>query len=262
MVSSDLQPGKWLLRRPREDSAARLFCFPYSGAGASMYKNWPETIGAAEVCRIQPPGRENRTREPHYGTYEALAEQLAVALADYLDRPFGFFGHCSSALIGCAVAAHFHQVGLPMPACLFISSQEPPHLGPYSRFLDLGNADLASELGRIIKAMGGRPTPELVQLGLKVLRSDISAARQYHLESPVRLPTSIRTIIWKDDEEIRPDQMVGWDEYADSGKFHETVLEGGHYTFLSAPIGLMQELAQGMSEALAGRQEHDEPSRT
>ena len=33
-----------------------------------------------EICLIQLPGRENRVREPHYGTYEELAVQLAESL--------------------------------------------------------------------------------------------------------------------------------------------------------------------------------------
>jgi surfactin synthase thioesterase subunit len=253
-MAAGIGPGKWLLRRPGEDSAARLFCFPYAGVGASMYNRWPEVVGTAEVCRVQLPGRENRIREAHYGTYEELAERLAEALVPCLDRPFGFFGHCRGALVGFAVAAHLQRAGLPTPDRLFVSSQEPPHKGPYSRFLRLGNAELATELGRLTEAMGGRPHPDLIQLGLRVLRADISANRRYRLDSPVLLPTTvIHAIAWAADEELRPDQTAGWDAYAGPGGFHETVLEGGHYAFLGAPDALLRELAHGMSRASSSR---------
>ncbi|MFD0382099.1 thioesterase II family protein [Streptomyces stramineus] len=61
------------------------------------------------------PGRENRLREPHYGTYEELAEQLVEALLPHFDRPFAFFGHCGGALPGFATALLLARSGLPTP---------------------------------------------------------------------------------------------------------------------------------------------------
>src|SRR5262245_61029676 len=117
MTSTPLprRPPRWLLRRPSADAAARVFCFPHSGVGASMYHRWPRRIGSIEVCLIQRPARENRIREPHYETYEALASALADYLPPYLDKPFGFFGHCGGALPGVELAHQLHAAGLPAP---------------------------------------------------------------------------------------------------------------------------------------------------
>ena len=88
------RPSRWLLRNPSPDSAARVFCLPYSGCGASMYHRWPRFLGDVEVCPVQLPGRENRLREPSAETYQELAERLIPALRPQLDRPFALFGHC------------------------------------------------------------------------------------------------------------------------------------------------------------------------
>ncbi|WP_410598237.1 thioesterase II family protein [Amycolatopsis sp. lyj-90] len=250
---SPAKPQRVLLRKPRADSAARLFCFPYSGVGASMYNRWPAFAGPAEICFVQPPGRENRIKEPHYGTYEELAGQLADQLLPYFDRPFGFFGHCGGALPGFALALHLWERGLPTPDRLFLSSQVSPHDGPFGRFLELTNAELATELTAFVGQLGGNASPDMIAMGLRVLRKDVDANKAYHLDTPVKLPSTIHAIGWSDDVEIRPEQSTGWAEYAEPGRFRQVVLEGEHHAFLHAPPALVDELGTGMAEAVAGR---------
>ncbi|MQY12862.1 Linear gramicidin dehydrogenase LgrE [Streptomyces sp. RB5] len=244
------RPPRWLLRKPQDDAPARLFCLPYSGTGASMYHRWPQRVGPAEVIRIQLPGRENRLREPHYGTYEELAGPLTEALLPYLDRPFGFFGHCAGALPGFAAALHLYEQGLPTPDAVFISSQVSPHDGPYGRFLGLTDDELAVELTALVRAMGGEPHPALIDMSLGVLRGDVEANRAYHLDKPVRLPGALYAVGWDADKEIRPGQMTGWDQYAAPGRCHLSVLPGEHYAFLDAPEALTSLLGEAMQRAL------------
>ncbi|HWM03366.1 MAG TPA: thioesterase domain-containing protein [Actinophytocola sp.] len=238
--------GKLLLRRPSDDCAARLFCFPYSGLGASMYTRWPSRIGDVEISLVQPPGRENRMRDPHFETYEQLAEQVATGLKSYLDRPFGFFGHCGGALAGFATALALAESGGPAPDCVFISSQVAPHDGPYGRFLAMSDDELAVELAELTKVMGGEPHPDILALSLRVLRADITANQRYRLNEPVVLPGELRAIGWTDDREIRPEQMTGWPAYAAPDRFHQVVLPGTHHEFLDAPEALQRELAAGL----------------
>ncbi|MFF5639407.1 thioesterase II family protein [Streptomyces sp. NPDC012825] len=244
------RPPRWLLRKPKDEAPARLFCFPYSGTGASMYHRWPQRIGPAEVCLIQLPGRENRVRDPHYGTYEDLAEPLAEALLPHLDRPFAFFGHCGGVLPGFATALHLRDRGMPVPSALFLSSQVPPHEGPFGRFLGMSDEELAVELAELTRAMGGEPHPALIEMNLGVLRADVDANRAYRLDKPVRLPSALHAIGWDADVEIRPDRMSGWSEYAEPGRFHPCVLPGEHYTFLDAPEALTEVVAAGMRRVL------------
>lgn len=243
---STRKKDKLLLHQPKDDCAARLFCFPYSGLGASMYNQWPARIGDIEVCLLQPPGRENRLREPHYGTYEQLAEQVVTSLEPYLDRPFGFFGHCGGALAGFATAVLLAGSTLPDPACVFISSQVAPHEGPYGRFLSMTDDELGVELADLTRAMGSEPHPDILAMSVRVLRADITSNQRYRLDRPVELPGELRAIGWEDDREIRPEQMTGWPAYAATGRYHRTVLPGTHYQFLSAPEALQREFLAGL----------------
>ncbi|WP_264296589.1 thioesterase II family protein [Streptomyces sp. C8S0] len=144
-----------------------------------MYQAWPRRIGAIDVCLIQPPARQNRIAEPHYGTYEDMARDLVEYLRPHLDRPFAFFGHCGGALPGVEVTRQLAAAGLPLPERVFVSGQVAPHDGPHSRLFELGRDGLRDELGRIITALGGEPSGPLIEMGLEVLANDLEANRRY-----------------------------------------------------------------------------------
>ncbi|MER7186270.1 amino acid adenylation domain-containing protein [Streptomyces hyaluromycini] len=235
---------RWLLRRPDPAAEARLFCFPYSGCGASMYHRWPRRIGGLDICFVQPPARENRIREPHYGSYEQLAADLVAFLPPYLDKPYGLFGHCGGALAAAELAHQLDRAGLPAPVRLFASAQVAPHDGPYGRFLDLGPEELSAELRAIVLALGGQPSPKLIAQGTQLLGRDLEAARRYRVPEPRKLPCAVTAVGWTDDPEVPADRMGGWREIA--ADCREVLLDGGHYTFLGAPPQLLAEFERGM----------------
>lgn len=239
---------RWLLHRPSPDAEARLFCFPHSGCGASMYHRWPRKIGRIEVCLIQPPGRETRIREPHYGTYEAMAAALVEYLPSWLDRPFGFFGHCGGALPGVELTHQLVAAGLPAPRRVFVSSQVAPHDGPYGRFLALNAAELADELRKLIVSLGGKPAPKLVEMGVELLQLDLEANRRYRPHELRHMPCGITAIGWTEDAEIPMPLMEGWRALSADCRF--ALLAGKHYDFLGAPRALLDELERDLSPDL------------
>jgi surfactin synthase thioesterase subunit len=249
LADSPVKKSRWLLRQPDEEAGVRLFCFPYSGCGATMYDRWPRRIGDVDICRIQPPGRQNRIREPHYETYEQLAAGLIEFLVPYLDRPFAFFGHCSGALPGVEMTRQLAAAGLPLPRRLFVSAQVAPHDGPYGRLLDLGRDELRDELAEIIVNMGGQPSDALLDLGLDLLVKDIEANKRYIVPEPLVLPCGITAIGWIQDREIPVQLMGGW--RASSADCRDVLLDGGHFDFLGAPPALLAQIARDL-EAGAG----------
>lgn len=237
--------NKWFLREPAPDATSRLFLIPYSGCGASMYRQWPQTIGdGTDVCAVQLPGRENRLREEPHATYELMAEDLAEALAPYLDRPYALFGHCGSALGAYETAVRLVQRGLPAPTRLFVSSQVAPQDGPCGRFLGLDDEQLLDELGRLVVEMGGKPVRSLLELSLGVLRADIEANKLYHVADPTCLPSPLTAIGWRQDVEVPHATMGGWPA---CGETTYELLDGEHYTFTGAPEPLLALLAAGLA---------------
>jgi surfactin synthase thioesterase subunit len=235
--------GKWLLREPSPDARIRLFCIPYSGCGASMYRQWPQFVDGMEICPVQLPGRENRLRESPHGTYQEMADDLADALLPYMDRPYGLFGHCGSALGAYETAVRISEREHPGPARVYVSSQVAPHEGPCGRFLGMTDAELLDELRRLVIKLGGTPVDSLLELSLGVLRADIEANKLYHVADPSRLPGPITAIGWSGDVEVPHTTMTGWPVCGDTTY---ELLDGEHYTFTEAPPALLDVLARGL----------------
>ncbi|MGH3730707.1 MAG: thioesterase II family protein [Micromonosporaceae bacterium] len=255
MANPAVKKPRWLLRQPDPDADVRLFCFPYSGSGATMYERWPRRVGEVEVCPIQPPGRQNRIREPHYETYEQLAAALIEPLSPYLDRPFAFFGHCSGALPGVEVTRQLAAAGLPLPRRVFVSAQVAPHDGPYGRLLELERPELRGELANIIVNMGGQPNEALLDLGLDLLVKDVDANKRYVVPGPLDLPCGVTAIGWRDDREIPVRLMGGWQ--ATSADCRDVLLDGGHFDFLAAPPALLAEVARDLEADTAAGEPSD-----
>lgn len=239
-----MRTSKWLLRDPSPDSAALLFCIPYSGCGASMYRAWPRLIGHVETCPVQLPGRENRMREPAYGTYEEMADGLVENLAPFLDRPFGFFGHCGSALAAVETTVRLAERGMPLPTRLFLSSQVAPHDPPYGRLLGMTHAQLRDELYVLLADLGtANPPADLIDMVHEILVTDMQATRKYVLDAPKALQTEITSIGWTRDIDVPAALTKGWAEYAPT-TFE--LLDGVHYAFLEAPDALQQVIIRDL----------------
>ncbi len=231
----------WFVRPRSADHPAQLFCFPYSGSGASAFSAWPAAISDAEVSPVQFPGRENRLAAPHYGTYQNLADELVEQLEPRLERPFAFFGHCAGALPAYETAVRLAERGLRGPECLFVSGQPAPHDASRDRMLDMTESELRAELEAVVRDRGIEPSPGMIDMGLGVLLGDLDAARAYRRVEPVPLDCPIVVLHWRDDPEVTPEELQGWRRYADSVEFR--VVAGGHHDFMNAPDELRELLA-------------------
>src|SRR5258708_6944119 len=113
--------------QPRPGAQMNLFCFPYAGAGASLFRDWPAALpGSVELHAAQLPGRENRLREPAIARLSPLVEHLATAMAPYLTRPFALFGQSMGALVSFAVARQLRHIGSPPPGLLMVCAHQAP----------------------------------------------------------------------------------------------------------------------------------------
>lgn len=239
--------GKWLATRaPNPHARLRLFCFPYAGGNALIYRKWQEAFPAAsgvEVLPVQLPGRGNRLNEPAFTRWEPLVEALAEALSPHFDRPFAFFGHSMGALLAFELARLLHQRGQPGPQLLFASGSPAPHLrSDDPPTYDLPDAEFIDELRRL----KGTPTqvlehPELMQLMMPLLRADFAVTQTYvYRESP---PLTCPFIIFggQEDEEVRGEKISAWCELT-AGGCSLRVLEGGHFFIHTAEAQLLHAL--------------------
>lgn len=67
----------------QEIAKLNLLCFPYAGAGASVYYRWKEYFGnKVMIYAIQLPGRENRISEPMYASVDEIMPDLLEAVGE------------------------------------------------------------------------------------------------------------------------------------------------------------------------------------
>jgi len=239
------QRNRWLPRAPQPAATGRVFLIPFSGCGASLYRQWPRQRDGVEFLPVELPGHETRFAEPTFETYQELAKTMVAGLEPYLDVPFAFFGHCGAALAGYEACAELTRAGLPTPTRVYVSSEVAPQDGPTGRYLSMDDAELRAELARLIHELGGTVTDELVDLHLSVLRADVEANKRYVMPEVFRLPCPITAIGWTGDTEVAYSTMGGWVECGDTTF---VLLEGSHHRFTEAPAALLDVLTSGVKE--------------
>src|SRR5438552_6583550 len=116
-------------RRLARNAFVRLFCLPYAGGGASIYRLWPEQFPAQiDVWPIQLPGRESRLAEKPIDYAMELVNVLLPELLPYLDMPYAFFGHSMGASLSFELVRALRRHACPPPVHLFVSGRRAPQI--------------------------------------------------------------------------------------------------------------------------------------
>jgi medium-chain acyl-[acyl-carrier-protein] hydrolase len=248
--------GAWIVGpRLSPDARLRLFCFPYGGAGASLYRGWSAALPATvAVCPVQLPGRENRLAEPSFRRLQPLVQALADGLTPHLDVPFALFGHSLGALVSFELARELRRRGR-YPASLLVSSFRAPHLpDPDPPIYHLPDAEFIQELVEL----GGTPpevleNAELMELVLPRLRADLEVCDTYAYlpETPLACPIAVFGGV--DDQEVRPEELAGWREHT-SGAFRLRLFTGDHFYVHSMGGALQQAVAEELMRVLTAAQ--------
>ena len=230
---TDLQPlDVWLIfHNRRQQARLRLFCFPYAGGGASIYRTWStELPPEIEVCRVQLPGRENRVREAPFVRLGPLIETLGPVLYPHLDIPFAFFGHSMGALIGFELTRWLRCHDKLSPMHLFVSGFRAPQVADTDSPIHLSTDEvLIKELQRL----NGTPdevlqNPELRQLLLPLIRADLAICETYIYLDDQPLDCSISAFGGLHDDETNSNDLAAWSAQT-SASFTLRLLPGNHF---------------------------------
>jgi len=235
----------WIsFRKPGPKTRLRLFCFPYAGAGALIFRTWPDGLPAdIEICPVQLPGRETRLMERPFTQLSPLIEALAQALVPLLDKPFAFFGHSFGALVSFELARRFRRQYGMHPVRLFVSAgraPQIPHRGPHIH--SLPDKEFLMELRR----MNGTPSEllaheELMEIMLPVLRADFAVYETYLYSTEPPLDCPISALGGLQDHRVSDSDLEAWRAQT-SVSFSLRMFPGDHF-FLKQPL-LLRALSQ------------------
>ncbi len=237
-----------ITRTGAKQPAARLFCFPYAGGGASIYRQWAGKLPAwIEVCAFQLPGRESRLREPGHTDINDAIDEIADTICPLLDQPFYLFGHSMGARISFELVRFLRRHNQPQPKHLFVSARRGPHMPRRDTDTDL-HALPDREFLAGIKKLGGTPdevlaNAELMELFLPILRADFTLLETYKYVPEPPLACPITAYCGTEDKEVSKEEMAGWQEQTLS-TFKLVTIPGGHFFIHSQQNLLLQHISQ------------------
>jgi medium-chain acyl-[acyl-carrier-protein] hydrolase len=214
---------------PNPDAATTLFCFPYAGGNASVFRDWPNALPAVNVGVVQLPGRANRFSEVPIGRLEPLRDAVAEAIGPHVDRPFALFGHSVGALLAFEVARRLRAEGLRQPSRLLVSAYPSPRVPVKEVTYDLPTEQFVAK----VRELDGTPpeileSPELLEIVLPTLRADFAVADRYRYRSADPLSCPIDAFCGVDDDEISREDVLAWSRET-TGEFRLHVIPGGHF---------------------------------
>ena len=230
------------------DARLRLFCFPYAGGGAAVFRRWPERMpDGVAIVPARLPGRESRSAEPAIDRIEAMTGAVAAAIQPYLARPFAFFGHSMGAMIAFELTRHLRREKLPLPAGLFVAAARAPqfrrgHVPP--------PAPTDEQFIEELRGLQGLPpeildNEELLRRLLPALKADSSLGRLYAYRDEPPLNVPIRAYVGDRDPRLPREVIEAWREQT-TASFSMRAFPGGHFFIHDAGTGFLEALARDL----------------
>lgn len=218
--------------RASHNAEVRLLCFPYAGAGASIFRGWHEELPpAVEVTPVQLPGRESRWAEAPFESIPLLAETLCEALGPLWGEPYALFGHSMGGLVAFELAREIRRKRLPPPRHLFLSGVRAPHIPDREPALHhLPDALLWNAVMRDYGAARDPAllNPELAPVLLPILRADFRLCESYapEQEAPFGFPLTVYG--GRLDRRVTYSDLMSWSLYTRRG-FRLHMFPGEHF---------------------------------
>lgn len=199
----------------RTEPRLRLFCLPYAGGSASLFRGWDELLPEeVEICPVELPGRGTRLGEPAVSDMRALVSLMAEGLESLIDLPYAILGFSMGALAGFELSRTLRCLHCQEPELLLAVAQNAPSAPlerpPASLMSDEKlRASLHRHGGMSEEALGN---PRLMRLFLPVLRADYSIVDtySYKIEKPLHCPIDL--FVGTDDPSISSNGIQGWQE--------------------------------------------------
>ncbi len=238
---------------PCPEAALRLFCLPYAGAGASVFRDWPEALAPEiEVWPVHIPGRERRLGEPPMRSIRSVATGAASGLAPHLGQPYAIFGHSMGALIGFELARALRQARRRLPRALLVSGFGAPHRASHRPPIHARDDEPFKEA---IRALNGTPgdviaNAELMDLLLPLLRADFQAVETYRYSDEPALDIPILVYSGRDDPHTPPEDLAEWSRHSVVGS-RVRLFDGDHFYLRTSGPALCEQVRADLLAAVA-----------
>lgn len=200
------------------------------------------------------PGRETRWRERPIARLAPLVEAIAEGIGDALDVPFAFFGHSMGALVSFELTHYLWDHGAAMPAALFVSGFNAPHLigRVETHTYDLPEAELLE----VLRKYSGTPQDvladrEYMRLVLPAIRADFAVVQTYVYQRRPPIPSSIIVLGGRDDHSVPFERLRAWREHT-TREISLHSFPGGHFFVNTARDRVIATVREQLERRAAG----------
>lgn len=232
------------------DARLRLFCLPYAGGGAAIFRSWSDHLpSSVEVLPIELPGRGRRVHEAPFKSITEMVNSVTRFVAARSDKPFALFGHSMGSIIGFEVARKLRRENLRQPARLFASGRRAPQVNESTP--PTHNLSKEEFLEVLQQLNGSAPealqNAELMELMLPTIRADFKAIETYTYSHEPPLDCSITAFGGLQDHHVGREPVECWKTQTNSS-FRLHWIPGDHFFLNTHRQQLLDVLAQELEE--------------
>jgi len=233
-------------------TSLRLFCLPHAGGNTMHFHGWAGWLPATvEVVPVDLPGHGTRLREPLKDGWQPLIDDLVDLVARRIDGPYALFGHSLGALAAYDVARSLTERREPPELLLVAGRNAPGAPATHRPIRDLPDDQFLDALIRLGGTSAAiRHQPELLEMYLPLLRTDIRLAECYTSRPGAVLPCPLVAFAGRRDRMTDPAGVLAWHRET-RATFELVLMDAGHF-FLGDPefTGACGAL---VAQVLAGR---------
>jgi medium-chain acyl-[acyl-carrier-protein] hydrolase len=237
----------------------RILCFPHAGAGAAMFRTWPEFLPeGVELACPSLPGRDERAAELPLADMQALVQVVVEQVRPVLDRPYCLFGHSLGAFVAFELARALTREGAPQPLHLFVAAQRAPRLPhPQTPIYQLPDADFLEGVRLRHEAL---PPALLADAAMRrfltrLLRADFTLVEAYRYAAAAPLSCGLTAFGGREDTAVPPGLLAGWaDETRAACEL--VLLPGAHFFFRTHPADFFSAFSTRLASAMRDTQPH------
>lgn len=248
-MTTKIAVNPWIkYSHPNTRVRLRLFCFPYAGAGASIYNAWQNNLPPeVEVCSIQLPGRENRLKEAPFTEISFLTQTLVSILRPHFSTPFAFFGHSMGSLLSFELTRQLRRENAPSPVHLFIASRRAPQVLPSTAPMYSLPEPALIEKMRLVNGTSEAilQNSKWMQLLLTILRADLELCETYEYTPEAPLNCPISAFGGYQDGAVSQDDIAAWNVQT-CNSFKLQMFVGNHFFLHNARVNILQAISQDL----------------
>jgi len=232
-----------------------VLCFPFAGAGASVYRPVRDHASRVRVVPVQLPGREDRFGErPGTDAVRVVADLLPTLVADIAGGgEAALFGHSLGAALAFEAARQLTEDARVRVVHLVVSGSP----GPWTRREEPASGLTEDEFLTRVRQLAGytHPAlehPELREMLLPALRADVAMHEGYAPASREPLAVPVTSVRGQDDDLVSADQAGEW-AAATRAAFGRVEVPGGHMYLVETPHTLVRLLEDTLTAPAGSR---------